>query len=65
MKRYRAKPIFPYVDRTYENDTDPEICVVFRDETIRFWLTGLSDTEYIKRARQIRKLEKVEKLTSN
>ena len=44
------------VDRTYEfAKPDNEIVVTLEDgHTQRFWLTGLTDEEYIKRARYLR-----------
>lgn len=46
----------PTVDRTYEfAEPDNEIVVTLEDGyTERFWLKGLTDEEYIKRARYLR-----------
>lgn len=48
----------PFVDRTCENDADPEIVVTLScGFAVRFWLTGLSDAEYVRRTKQIKLLE--------
>lgn len=46
----------PTVDRTYEfAEPDNEIVVTLEDgHSERFWLTGLTDEEYIGRARYLR-----------
>lgn len=48
----------PTVDRTYEK-SDEAIFVALEDgEEIRFWLMGLTDDEYIRRAQLIQRQEK-------
>lgn len=43
------------VDRTGEFNPDPEIIVTLEDGfKQRFWITGLSDYEYLNRAKHIR-----------
>ena len=48
------------VDRTYENSgDDSEVKVTLRcGFSARFWVTGLSDAEYIRRTKEIKKLER-------
>jgi hypothetical protein len=57
-QRHQVEPIVskPTVDRTYEfAEPDNEIVVTLEDGyTERFWLKGLTDEEYIKRARYLR-----------
>jgi hypothetical protein len=48
------------VDRTYEEDPeDPEITVILPcGHKERFWVAGLSDAEYIRRTKMLKKEEK-------
>ena len=55
------------IDRSLENNGDDSAVLVvlpcgFR---ARFWLTGLSDTEYEARAKQIKELEEKEPISPN
>lgn len=53
---------YPIVDRESEQvEGDPEVVVTLKDGyTERFFLKGLSDEEYVKRARILRELERRE-----
>lgn len=50
------------VDRTYENDPEDSCVTVILDDGFKvdFWLSGLIDAEYIRRAKQIQAIEKEE-----
>lgn len=46
------------VDRSGQQDKEPVITVILScGFSVSFWLIGLSDREYIRRAKEIKKLE--------
>ena len=49
------------IDRTNEHAEDPEIVVTLSNgHVVKFWITGLIDAEYIRRAIEIQKIEKAQ-----
>lgn len=50
--------VIGYIDRTFEMDTEPEIYVQLPcGFKVTFWMRGLTNEEYIKRAELIKKNE--------